>query len=206
MITPSATARLSSDPMKLKNAGMYASASPTIKPPKLKQFVEAVYPEDKKKAGVEAHVTMSVEIDETGKVGEVEVTQSGGSPDFDAAAAQRWDAQRYYNDANYAVAKDLVRPYRVGVSCGSCHIAFDPLRPPADPANPRWENLASAIGNQYIREGRAFANLVKEGGLFWEMLKLQPPGTSDTSRVANDQVLMHMTSACVLHERFGLAA
>jgi asparagine synthase (glutamine-hydrolysing) len=26
------------------------------------------------------------------------------------------------------------------------------------------------------------------------------------SRVANDQVLMHLTSACVLHERFRLAA
>jgi hypothetical protein len=110
------------------------------------------------------------------------------NPDFDEAAKKKWDAQRYYNDANYAVARDLVRPYRVGVSCGSCHIAFNPLKPPDDPANPRWENLSSAIGNQYIREGRAFSSLVREGGLFWEMLKLQPPGTSDTSRVANDHI------------------
>jgi hypothetical protein len=110
------------------------------------------------------------------------------NPDFDAAAKKKWDAQRYYSDANYAVAKDLVRPYRVGVSCGACHIAFNPLQPPADAANPRWENLASAIGNQYIREGRTFANNVKEGGFFWEMLKAQPPGTSDTSRIANDHI------------------
>ena len=110
------------------------------------------------------------------------------NPDFDAAAAKKWDAERYYADANYAVARDLVRPYRVGVACGSCHIAFNPLKPPADPASPRWENLSSAIGNQYIREGRAFANLVKEGGLFWEMLQTQPAGTSDTSRVANDHI------------------
>ena len=33
-----------------------------------------------------------------------------------------------------------------------------------------------------------FANLVKEGGFFWEMLKTQPPGTSDTSRVATDNI------------------
>jgi hypothetical protein len=110
------------------------------------------------------------------------------NPDFNEEAKKKWDAQRYYNDADYAVGKDLVRPYRVGVSCGSCHIAFNPLKPPADPANPAWENLSSAIGNQYIREGRTFANNVKEGGLFWEMLKTQPAGTSDTSRIATDNI------------------
>ena len=110
------------------------------------------------------------------------------NPDFNEEAKKKWDAQRYYNDPDYAVGKDLVRPYRVGISCGSCHIAFNPLNPPADPVNPRWENLASAIGNQYIREGRTFANNVKEGGLFWEMLKVQPPGTSDTSRIATDHI------------------
>ena len=110
------------------------------------------------------------------------------NPDFNEAARKKWDGQRYYNDADYAIGKDLVRPYRVGISCGSCHIAFNPLNPPADPANPKWENLASAIGNQYIREGRTFANNVKEGGLFWEMLKVQPPGTSDTSRIATDHI------------------
>jgi hypothetical protein len=110
------------------------------------------------------------------------------NPDFNEEAKKQWDAQRYYNDADYAVSKDLVRPYRIGISCGSCHIAFHPLNPPADPVNPRWENLASAIGNQYIREGRTFANNVKEGGLFWEMLQVQPPGTSDTSRIATDHI------------------
>jgi hypothetical protein len=110
------------------------------------------------------------------------------NPDFNEEAKKKWDGQRYYNDPDYAVAKDLIRPYRVGVSCGACHISFHPLNPPADPANPKLENLASAIGNQYIREGRTFANNVKEGGLFWEMLKLQPPGTSDTSRIATDHI------------------
>src|SRR5262245_41338769 len=67
-------------------------------------------------------------------------------------------------------------------------MACKPVNPPADPENPKWENLASAIGNQYIREGRTFAHNVKEGGLFWEMLKAQPPGTSDTSRIATDHI------------------
>lgn len=124
------------------------------------------------------------------------------NPDFDEAAKKKWDAKRFYEDPDYAVSPKLIRPYRVGVSCGSCHIAFNPTRPPDDPVNPRWENLASAIGNQYIREGRVFANNVKEGGLFWEMLKAQPPGTSDTSRIATD----HINNPNVINPIFELGA
>lgn len=124
------------------------------------------------------------------------------NPEFKGDAVKKWDAQKYYNDADYAVQKDLVRPYKVGISCGSCHIAFNPCNPPADPENPRWENLSSAIGNQYIREGRTFANLVKPGGFFWEMLKTQPPGTSDTSRIATD----HINNPNTINPIFELAA
>lgn len=110
------------------------------------------------------------------------------NPDFKGDAVKNWDAKRYYEDPDYAVSPKLVRPYRVGISCGSCHIAFNPCKPPADPENPKWENLASAIGNQYIREGAVFAHNVKEGGFFREMIKAQPPGTSDTSRIATDNI------------------
>ena len=44
------------------------------------------------------------------------------------------------------------------------------------------------IGNQYIREGAVFAPNVKSGRFFWEMLHAQPPGTSDTSRIATDHI------------------
>lgn len=110
------------------------------------------------------------------------------NPDFKGDAVKKWDAEKFNNDPAYATQKGLVRPYRVGVSCGSCHIAFHPTRPPLDVNNPKWENLASAIGNQYISEGRVFAPNVKEGGFFWEMLKTQPRGTSDTSRIATDHI------------------
>src|SRR5262245_59531340 len=110
------------------------------------------------------------------------------NPDFKGDAAKKWDADRFYRDPDYAADPKLVRPYRVGASCGSCHIAFNPCNPPADPEDPKYENLVSAIGNQYIREGRAFSHNVKEGGFLWEMLKAQPPGTSDTSRVATDHI------------------
>lgn len=111
------------------------------------------------------------------------------NPEFDSEAARNaWDPVKYDTDPAYATQKGLVRPYRVGVSCGSCHIAFHPTRPPADVNNPKWENLASAIGNQYIAEGRVFAPNVKEGGFFYEMLRTQPRGTSDTSRIATDHI------------------
>jgi len=110
------------------------------------------------------------------------------NPDFKGDAVKAWDSVKYNTDPKYATQKGLVRPYRVGVSCGSCHIAFHPTKPPADKNNPKWENLASAIGNQYISEGRVFAPNVKEGGFFWEMLKTQPRGTSDTSRIATDHI------------------
>jgi hypothetical protein len=110
------------------------------------------------------------------------------NPNFDEAAKKKWDAQRYYSDLSYGADPTLVKPYRVGVACGACHIAFIPTNPPADPENPKLENLASAIGNQYIREGAVFAHNVAKGGFFWEMLKTQPAGTSDTSRIATDHI------------------
>ena len=110
------------------------------------------------------------------------------NPEFDDEARKKWDGARFMSDPNYYSNNTLVRPYRVGVACGACHIAPNPSNPPADPENPRWENLASAIGNQYIREGKVFAANVEKGGFFYEELAAQPPGTSDTSRIATDHI------------------
>lgn len=110
------------------------------------------------------------------------------NPDFDEAARKKWDGKRFVEDPTYYNDNKLVRPYRVGVACGACHIAPHPDHPPADPENPRWENLASAIGNQYINEGKVFACNVEKGGFFYEELNAQPRGTSDTSRIATDHI------------------
>jgi cytochrome c5 len=110
------------------------------------------------------------------------------NPDFNDEARKKWDGNRFVNDPTYYNNNKLVRPYRVGVACGACHIAPNPVNPPADPENPRWENLASAIGNQYINEGKVFACNVEKGGFFYEMLEAQPRGTSDTSRIATDHI------------------
>ncbi len=119
------------------------------------------------------------------------------NPDFTGAAVEKWkqhldpatgEAKKFYEDADFAAQRDLVRPYRVGVACGSCHIAYHPCHPPENPAEPRYENLASAIGNQYLREGPTFAPNVRPGGFFHEMTQAQPRGTSDTSRIATDNI------------------
>ncbi len=131
------------------------------------------------------------------------------NPKFDAEAKNRWDAIRFYSDQKYYLDPKLVRPYRVGMTCGFCHVAAHPLIPPADPENPKWENLASVIGNQYFKEGAVFgydANRApKEGkasSFFYELLQTQPPGTSDTSRIATD----HNNNPNVMNPIFNLGA
>lgn len=110
------------------------------------------------------------------------------NPAFDDRARRAWSPDLYYGDPRYAADPKLVRPYRVGVTCALCHVGPHPLDPPPDPENPRWEHLASAIGNQYLREGTVFAPGTVRGSFLWEMLNAQPPGTSDTSRTATDHI------------------
>lgn len=106
----------------------------------------------------------------------------------------KWDAQKYAKDPK------IEPPYRIGLSCGICHIAFDPLNPPEDPEKPRWENLVGALGNQYIEEGKLFAAKLKPDNFVWQVINAQPPGTSDTSRIAND----HINNPNVINAIFNL--
>ena len=61
------------------------------------------------------------------------------NPAFDEEAAKKWDPKRYYEDPTYYLSKDLVKPYRVGMSCGFCHVGPDPTNPPEDPEHPGME-------------------------------------------------------------------
>jgi len=78
------------------------------------------------------------------------------NPDFDQRAQARWDPVRFYEDPTYYQDRDLVRPYRVGMSCAFCHVGPSPINPPADYENPRWENLNSNPGAQYFWWDRIF--------------------------------------------------
>ena len=103
------------------------------------------------------------------------------NPKFDDKARQRWDASKYRNDEKYYNDPNLVRPYRVGMSCVFCHVAPHPLNPPADPEAPKWANLSTTIGAQYFRMRAVFGNLLKEDNFICHLLDSQPPGTIDTS-------------------------
>ena len=87
------------------------------------------------------------------------------NPAFDEAAAKEWDPERYYTDPDYYNSKDLVRPYRVGMSCGFCHVGPSPIAPPDDPENPKWENINATVGSQYFWIDRIFAWEAEAGEL-----------------------------------------
>jgi hypothetical protein len=110
------------------------------------------------------------------------------NPNFDAAAAKRWDPARYYTDPSYYNDKKLVRPYRVGMSCGFCHVGPNPVKPPADPDNPKWENLSSGVGAQYFWIERIFYWDGDQSNFVWQLFHTSRPGSLDTSFVSTDNI------------------
>jgi hypothetical protein len=110
------------------------------------------------------------------------------NPDFDEAAQKKWDPVRYYNDPDYYNSKDLVKPYRVGMSCGFCHVGPNPIKPPADPENPKWENLSSNVGAQYFWIDRIFVWDQDRSSYVFQMFHTSRPGALDTSLVSTDNI------------------
>ena len=110
------------------------------------------------------------------------------NPDFDEKAAKHWDPERYYTDPAYYNDKHLVRPYRVGMSCGFCHVGPNPVKPPSDPDNPKWENLSSNVGAQYFWIQRIFYWQGEEDNFVWQLFHTSRPGSLDTSFVSTDNI------------------
>ncbi len=102
------------------------------------------------------------------------------NPAFDKS---KWSLDEYMQNAG-----SVEPPYLIGMACGYCHNAFNSLNPPVDPEHARWENISSAFGNQYLEEGRLFNLRLKPNDFRWQVANRQPPGTSDTSRVATDHI------------------
>jgi len=110
------------------------------------------------------------------------------NPYFDEKAKRLWNAEAFYDDPDYARNPQVVRPFRVGVSCGFCHVAPHPLNPPADPENPGWENLSSLIGNQYFRTSAITGSRASRGNFIWHVLAVAQPGTIDASLISTDHI------------------
>ena len=117
-----------------------------------------------------------------------------GLGEYAQKAREYWKKQvmgehgRYYTARETFADTALVRPFRVSMSCGFCHVAAHPLCPPADPENPQWQNLSSNIGDQYWKPKTAFGNLQQPNSLLYHFLASQQPGTVDTSAISTDQI------------------
>jgi hypothetical protein len=110
------------------------------------------------------------------------------NPAFDQAARDKWDAERYYTDENYYNDPNLIKPYRVGMSCGFCHLGPSPLHPPADPSKPEFSNINSTVGAQYLWMDRVFVWSGDTKKFLYQLMHSYPPGTMDTSLVSTDYI------------------
>jgi hypothetical protein len=110
------------------------------------------------------------------------------NPNFNAAARKQWDPKRFYEDLSYYGDPKLVRPYRVGMTCGFCHVGPHPLHPPTNPEHLGWENLSSNIGAQYLKPAHIFMLPHQEDNFLFQVLNSMPPGTIDTSALASDNI------------------
>jgi hypothetical protein len=115
------------------------------------------------------------------------------NPDFDDDAQAHWDADRYYTDRKYYNDATLVKPYRVGMSCGFCHVGPNPTNPSANPEAPTWANLNSNPGAQYFWIDRIFMwnrneESHVENSFVYQLFHTSRPGALDTSLVSSDQI------------------
>ncbi|MDQ3283594.1 MAG: hypothetical protein M3Q69_19505 [Acidobacteriota bacterium] len=131
------------------------------------------------------------------------------NPKFDAAARADWMKHvasdgvnhDFYENPSYYNNPKLVRPYTVGMACALCHVSFDPVRPPQDVNNPKWENLNDYVGAQYFNVAEFFVPRLVTGGVngapvtvsgqpeesfVWQLIHTSPPGSLDTSFIATD--------------------
>jgi hypothetical protein len=131
------------------------------------------------------------------------------NPVFNDAAKTEWMKHvradgvnhDFYENPDYFQDPKLVRPYIVGMACALCHVSFDPVRPPADAANPKWENLNDYVGAQYFNVGEFFVPRRVTGGVngepvhvapddqtsfVWQLIHSSVSGALDTSFIATD--------------------
>jgi hypothetical protein len=135
------------------------------------------------------------------------------NPAFDEKARRAWNAERYYRDPDYYFSRDLVKPYRVGMSCAFCHVGPNPVHPPADAEHPAWADLSSNVGAQYFWVDRIFnwQGDANRGSFFYQLFHTSRPGSLDTSLVSSDNInnprtmnaVYDLPSRMALARRFG---
>ena len=122
------------------------------------------------------------------------------NPRFDAAAWERiggWQGYAAFlaNDPGDPDSRQnrlwdgsVEPPFRIGMACGACHIAYKPDNPPADPGHPAWENIDALVGNQYSRISELLGSGLSPHRLEWQLIARARPGIVDTSALPMDFV------------------
>ena len=96
----------------------------------------------------------------------------------------------FYTDKTFYNDKNLVRPYRVGMSCGFCHVGPSPINPPTDPENPHWANLNSNRRARNISGSTACSSGTagRIDNFIFQLFHTSRPGSLDTSLVSTDNI------------------
>jgi len=126
------------------------------------------------------------------------------NPRFDAESWNRlngspasWEGYRKFlsadpkdpdSRANRLFDGSVEPPFRIGMACGACHIAYNPTNPPSDPNHPQWDNIDGLVGNQYSRISNVLGSGMPESRLEWQLVARARPGIVDTSALPMDQV------------------
>ena len=114
------------------------------------------------------------------------------NPRFDANNWPGWDA---YDPTDSSVEP----PFLIGTACGSCHIAFDPVNPPSDPAHPQWKNIKGLVGNQFENVSEILGSGLDPHSFEWQAETNARAGTVDTSAHPNDLVYNPGTINAILN-------
>ncbi|MBL8699114.1 MAG: cytochrome c [Alphaproteobacteria bacterium] len=90
-------------------------------------------------------------------------------------------------------------PFRIGMACGACHIAYDPNNPPANMNEPKWENIDGLVGNQYSRVSQMLGSGLQQHRLEWQLIAVSRPGVVDTSALPMDTVMNPGTMNAIIN-------
>ncbi len=111
------------------------------------------------------------------------------NPAFDEAAAKHWDAKRYFSDPAYYNDKDLVRPYRVGMSCGFCHVGPSPITS-AGRSGASGMVESEFDGRGAVSSGSTGCSVMPANpdNFMFQLVHTYRPGAMDTSLVSTDNI------------------
>ena len=82
----------------------------------------------------------------------------------------------------------MVRPYRVGMSCGFCHVGPKPDASARRSGKPAFADLSSTVGAQYMWVDRLFIYRRSPDNFFFQLVHTYRPGAMDTSLVSTDNI------------------